>query len=358
MYLPPRSNDDKHIDRLPINGKAAIVLTISLVETFIATCGILLRIYAARTGASRLRWDFWFVIGATALGIPTEALFVMGCQYGVGKHIHTVQFNQLWLALKYSWIGIYTGLMGTLVGKSAIVAILYQVATPTQWKRKALLLAIGGFNVTVGTIQLVLSITQCTPYNKLWYQLIPGNCNRTKIAFTFGYFQGSVAIATDFLLALYPITIVWNLQASMRTKVGFCVLMAGGVICAVAAIMRTHYTTILRTPKDPTYDLVTFLGWASTELWLVTIIASIPPLRPLFLRWIGATKTIIASSKGSRSKSTQDGSIPLGSLKSSRASKTPRLTTNDNESKENILRPKNDSDKIVVTKSYNIEVNK
>ena len=88
--------------------------------------------------------------------------------------------------------------------------------------------------------------------------------------------------------------------------------------------MRTHYTTILRKPRDPTYDLVTFLGWASTELWLVTIIASVPPLRPLFIRWIGVTKTIFSNSKtGTRSKSDQDGSIPLDSVRSGKSSRAP-----------------------------------
>ncbi|KAF2155513.1 hypothetical protein K461DRAFT_318248 [Myriangium duriaei CBS 260.36] len=342
MHLGSRSPSDGHINQVPITGVAAIVLGISFVETTFATLAILLRIYAANTGASRLRWDFWCVVGATILGIPTEALFIMACKYGIGKHVHTIAFDQLWEALKYSWIGIFTGLVGTLIGKTAIVAILYQVATPTQWKRKAFLISIGGANITVGIIQLLLSITQCSPYQKLWYQLLPGTCERTVVAFKFGYFQGSVAVMTDFLLAIYPITIVWNLQASLKTKIGFCILMAGGVICAVAAIMRTHYTTILRSPKDPTYDLVTFLAWASTELWFVTIIASIPPLRPLFLRWHGATKSLVSRS-GPSSKATH-GSIPLQSWNGQGST-----------SKENILQSKNDSVQIMVTKSYEVD---
>ncbi|GAM91247.1 hypothetical protein ANO11243_092940 [Dothideomycetidae sp. 11243] len=137
----------------------------------------------------------------------------MACKYGVGEHIHAVSFDQLWIALKFSWIGIYTGLMGTLVGKSAIGAMLYQVATPQQWKRKAFLFTACAFNFATGCTQLVLSIVQCTPHEKLWYQLTPGKCDREDIAFKFGYLQG-----------------LWNLQASMRTKVGFCVLMAGGMM--------------------------------------------------------------------------------------------------------------------------------
>ena len=122
--------------------------------------------------------------------------------------------------------------------------------------------------------------------------------------------------------------------------------------CAVAASMRTRYTFILSHPKDPTYDLVTFLAWASTELWFVIIIASIPPLRPLFLRWAGNTKKVISRS-GTRSKTNQDGSIPLGSVAGAKG-----VMTNQDGSEENILQPKEDDERIMVTKSYAIEVNK
>ena len=80
MYLLLRSADDsnsnsgsKPVHTLPINGVAALVLVISLGETVIALLGVMLRIYAANTGASRLRWDFWFVVGAT-VGTPSSSL--------------------------------------------------------------------------------------------------------------------------------------------------------------------------------------------------------------------------------------------------------------------------------------------
>lgn len=34
----------------------------------------------------------------------------------------------------------------------------------------------------------------------------------------------------DIILALYPVSIVWNLQASLKMKIGFCLLMAGGIM--------------------------------------------------------------------------------------------------------------------------------
>lgn len=116
--------------------------------------------------------------------------------------------------------------------------------------------------------------------------------------------------------------------------------------------MRTRYTFILSHPKDATYDLVTFLAWASTELWFVVIIASIPPLRPLFLRWAGKTKKVISRS-GTRSNTNQDGSIPLESV-----NKTPKVMSHEDGSEENILAQRGDDEHITVTKSYTVDVDK
>lgn len=124
------------------------------------------------------------------IGVTTQAFFTLACLNGVGWHVHEISLDQLWKALKWTWIGIYVGLVGTFVGKLAIVALLYQVATRQQKRRKYFLLFIGGFNVLCGSIQLILSITQCDPYTKLWYRLEPGTCNHIDLAAKFGYFQG------------------------------------------------------------------------------------------------------------------------------------------------------------------------
>lgn len=125
------------------------------------------------------------------IGIVTQTFFTLACVNGVGWHVHDLTFDQLWQALRWTWVGIYVGLVGTFVGKLAIVALLYQVATRQQKRRKYFLVFIGGFNVVCGCIQLILSVTQCDPYYKLWYRLDPGTCNNIGLAAKYGYFQGS-----------------------------------------------------------------------------------------------------------------------------------------------------------------------
>ncbi|KAF2226026.1 hypothetical protein BDZ85DRAFT_317136 [Elsinoe ampelina] len=356
MYLKPRSDNSAY------GGLGPMLLGISWAEAAVATILVCLRAYGASQRAGKLRWDFLFVAIGTVLGLVTQVLFIFACMNGMGQHVRNLSYPQLFASLKYSWIGVVVGLVGTTVAKLGIIALLLQVATPQQKKRKYFLWGIGVIICLVGIAQMIITLTQCSPSDRLWYRTKPGHCDRTHFAAQFGYFQGSTAIAADMILALYPITIVWNLQASWRVKLGFCVLMAGGILPAAAAIIRTYYIKRLENPLDFTWEFAPFLSWAATELWFVIILGSVPPLRPLFKRWFGKAKSQLTSSQGPTSKTTKSGTnrgYPLQSVGAhgSKNQFSARVMTNlEGGSEENILSKADQGETIVVSKEYTIEV--
>ncbi|PSK42881.1 hypothetical protein B9Z65_6835 [Elsinoe australis] len=369
MFLDTRGIEprtlERRIDNQAYGGLGPMLLGISWTECVIATILVLLRAYGARYRAGALRWDFVFVAAGTVLGIVTQVLFVFACLNGVGDHVKNLSYPQLFASLKYSWIGVVIGLVATTVAKLGIIALLLQVATPAQKKRKAFLWALAVFICIVGIAQMTITLTQCSPTDRLWYRTKPGNCDRTHFAAQFGYFQGATAIFADIVLAFYPVTIVWNLQASWRVKAGFCVLMAGGILPATAAIIRTYYIKRLENPKDFTWEFVPFLSWACTELWFVIILGSIPPLRPLFKRWFGKVKSNLTESGNPTSKSTKTGThrgtYPLQSVNAhgSKNQFSAHVMTNmDGSSEENILASsmKEQAETIVVSKEYTVEL--
>lgn len=50
-------------------------------------------------------------------------------------------------------------------------------------------------------------------------------------------------------------------------------------------------------PPDVTYELPLLIVWAMSEMWLITIIACIPPLRPLFLFWFWGARVHMSSTQ-------------------------------------------------------------
>ncbi|KAF2148574.1 hypothetical protein K461DRAFT_297978 [Myriangium duriaei CBS 260.36] len=265
--------------------RAVTVSAINWTECGIALILIALRIYGGSIRVLRWQWDFFFVVLAAIFGLVTMAISVPAFQSGLGWHIADLTYPEVFEGLKFLWIGLPIGVLATCIAKLAIVALLLQVTTIAQPGRRWFLLAIGVINTAAGVAQVAISLTQCEPYAYLWYRYLPGSCPRAQFAAQFSYFQGGVTGITDLILALYPITIAWTLNVSLRTKIGFCGLMAGGLICMIGPIERSLNVKALVNPPDPTYTVPLLIVWAMSEMWLITIIACIPPLRPLFIKW-------------------------------------------------------------------------
>ena len=155
---------------------------------------------------------------------------VVACLYGLGNDLENVGFNNLWVILKLTWVGLSVGINGATFGKLAIVALLLQITPSGHSRRRALLYTVGATVAVVNCVQIPLILTQCTPFHHLWDRLSPGSCPRQVSTERFSLFQGAVAIVADIFLASYPVTVVWSLNMHKHVKIAFCALMAGGVL--------------------------------------------------------------------------------------------------------------------------------
>ncbi|KAG8623949.1 hypothetical protein KVT40_008925 [Elsinoe batatas] len=353
-------------------GKGPVLMAVGWTECTLGVIVIGLRLYGASKRAGEIRWDFIWIALAGIFGLASQATFTVSNWYGMGNHMKNLTYAQIVQSLKWVWISIFIGLVGLTFAKWAIIALLLQVQLPTQVKRRAFLWSLGVILGVVCIVQFVLSFTQCRPASKLWNPRLPGSCPGPTGALYFGFFQGASGATIDVVLALYPISIVWNLQASMKMKVGFCLLMAGGIIPAAAGTVKAVMLDFLRKPNDITYEFAPFMTWATTELWLIIILGSIPPLRPLFVRLFRKAASTINSGNGSRGGALTlrrtAGSVPLQSFSKSQRSNHPvhdkkgvhtynsNIMSNADDSEEDILRDNSaHMGHIVMTHEYAVE---
>ena len=91
----------------------------------------------------------------------------------------------------------------------------------------------------------------------------------------------AVTISTDFLLALLPIPLVWQLQLNGRTKITLVCILALGLFAGVAAIIKSEKQKTALIDPD-VYVLDTFTMWRSIEYYVGILVASLPSLKPLF----------------------------------------------------------------------------
>ena len=76
---------------------------------------------------------------------------------------------------------------------------------------------------------LFTQIFGCSPRSKYWNPDIPGHCiNYTKA----GLAYGSMNIASDLLIFVLPLPIVWRLKLSRREKAGVSIIFMSGAMYA------------------------------------------------------------------------------------------------------------------------------
>lgn len=96
--------------------------------------------------------------------------------------------------------------------------------------------------------------------------------------------QTAWSAATNLILAIYPITVFWNLQMRIGIKIGLCALWSTVAFSCVCACIRTFEIGVIVSTRDRTHAVAPLLIWGWTEYWVVLIAGSLPPLRPLIPR--------------------------------------------------------------------------
>lgn len=150
----------------------------------------------------------------------------------------------------------------------------------------------------------------CDPPYDMWVLGREASCQgKFTIARNFGFFTGSWNAATDLALALYPLWLLRTVQIAPNVKRGLIAVMSLGIISTICAAVKTW--EMRWVDSTAMFDVNSFCLtiWTYTEMWVVLITASIPPLWPLARRWsstfrgyIGHAKSWVSSSH-SRSSS-------------------------------------------------------
>ncbi|TKX24678.1 hypothetical protein C1H76_3287 [Elsinoe australis] len=263
-----------------------VVMWATWPQTVLGIMVILLRCIFAGTKNGRWRWDCYWAVFALCLSVTAQIFLTLGCIEGIGEHIWDLSsLTQAGYAIRWYWISALTCIWAVTFAKVAIVSLLLSVWCPWQTKRRIFLHVVWISNVIWTAVQTYLTFSQCNPRERIWnYGITTGDCNLRPLALNWGYFIGAWSVMTDIVLALYPILIMRDIKADRKTKIGFCLLMSGGFISAIASVMRTWYLYKMTLNFDTTHDSLASTICGSSELWLILILSSIPPLKPFFLR--------------------------------------------------------------------------
>ncbi|KAK3641027.1 hypothetical protein LTR56_008415 [Elasticomyces elasticus] len=282
----------------PYGGDGPLILGVSWSLASIATLLLVGRAWTASMKDGKLRWDFiWVSVANQVFALVGQVIITFSVAHGLGNHITPrTDPNDIRLASLYNWMSEIIIIVDIAFAKIAIVSFLLMIQGSTYPRMRYFLHFVWVTNLLLSVNQVILITQQCKPMPKFWDDTIVGTCDLRATVSKIGFLQGSVGAASDLALALYPMYIYWHLQLPLKIKIGLCALTGGGIIACAMATLKTIYIAVINTTSDVTAAFTKLVLWAFIELWLILIISSIPPLRPLFVNIFYKTSTFLSHS--------------------------------------------------------------
>ncbi|EXF83469.1 integral membrane protein [Colletotrichum fioriniae PJ7] len=111
-------------------------------------------------------------------------------------------------------------------------------------------------------------------------------------------------IIMDVVCLVLPLKIIIPLQMAARQKLSLILLFATGGFVCICAIRRTILLPPLFKSTDYTFDIDKQLNWASIEVNAGIVCASVPALKPFFVRYLPMFVTSHITARGSKTKKT------------------------------------------------------
>ncbi|KAF7524925.1 hypothetical protein G7054_g11281 [Neopestalotiopsis clavispora] len=228
----------------------------------------------------------WLAIITLFLFTAHSAFCLLGVQYGLGAHVEDVPIEHRPIALFYKWAGQITYVVIAMMVKFIVGLLLLRLCVGKKWQCITLwtLLIVSGIYTVFYTFIVVY---QCQPVSFYWYRYDPnspvtGTCNGKALATIPTYISFVISVVSDWVLALLPISIVWNAKMDRRSKISVACVLALGSIASMATVVRIPYAKQLLSDSDYLYNFTDLAIWSTIEIGLGLMASSLATLKPLF----------------------------------------------------------------------------
>lgn len=251
--------------------KATAIACLALTVFIVA-----LRCISRFSVSSRLWWDDWTTLLATAFLVGICSVKIVGSDLGFGLHYWNVDPTRApeIFQLFYSAQMIY--ILIQVTAKVSILTLFWRIFT-ARWFRISVWCCVT-FLVSHGLLFLLLVTFQCIPVYAIWDRSVSAKClNITAI----GWAGAIFSILEDLVILALPVPEVLKLQLTFRKKVAVCLMFGIGSFACVTSMVRLRYMVTFANSMDATWDNVDIVIWSIIEVTCAIICGSLPTLRPL-----------------------------------------------------------------------------
>ncbi|KAK8065069.1 hypothetical protein PG997_011816 [Apiospora hydei] len=278
----PPAGQERHVSDPPNRRKEIVVVgTIALA---IGATALGLRIFTrVHILRKRIKLDDYFVMLAMICAVIAFIMTLEQLNHGLSYHKWDVLWDEY--ANGYALYAVIETCFYTLSVGFAKLSILcfYLQLSPEEWFRWStvgLIGAVAVFSITYACVNLF----PCQPVAASWNFNIEG----AKCVDTWGgYLALSILnILIDVATLSIPVPILLPLQITVRQKISLIALFgAGAIVCAIT-IARASIIPSLKASLDRPWDVAIDYQLAFLEMNIGIVCASVPALKPFFIRYL------------------------------------------------------------------------
>jgi len=252
----------------------------------ISTCILLARL-GWRSFVKKFGYEDWLIALAGVINVFYFVCAVLQTRGGIGRHIQTLNAQQIIEAKKWGRLSIMTSWYVLMPVKLSVAAQLQRLGLSLRWQSGMWILL--GIYAAVTVVISALYMGRCTPVESFWLNLPPSTVKCILSIHTWAEANRAqlvLSIVTDLLLAIAPALILARLMMKTSTKAVLIVLFALGLFATIAGILKMYYVEVDNNSRslDWTYNSVLVGTCTYVECQLAIIGACLPPIRPLFTR--------------------------------------------------------------------------
>ncbi|KAH6954686.1 hypothetical protein DER45DRAFT_314566 [Fusarium avenaceum] len=262
--------------QVPTRGPELLAVNITFWTLAVITC--LLRTYVRCFLVKAFRKDDWLMVIATVFFTTYATFSTIGVGFGTGRHHADLETYQIRTAMMSWWFCYLFYSLTMICCKLSIGYFLLRVSN-NKLQRWTIYIAMFSTALS-GAIFFFVTLFQCHPISFFWDKEQDGTCVKPDIIIALATLYSVFAVISDFIFALLPGIIVWNLQLHKKTKYSLIPLLAMGCVASAAVIARFPYLAYFRKP-DFLWNTLDIAIWSTIEQGLAIAASSLATLRPL-----------------------------------------------------------------------------
>ncbi|KAI0550759.1 hypothetical protein F4679DRAFT_191648 [Xylaria curta] len=310
----------------PTDSNGVGLLVTGIVTLSIAWLSVALRAYVRAVMMKSFQVDDWVMLAGLANFTVSCSFVFTGLSYGLGRHNKSLSQHDEIEALKYQALATATYVSNMWLIKLSIGLFLFRLAVRNRYKW-ILGISIG----VVGVWSLALffwNIFQCSPVSAQWDYTILTNdpkshCVSADEIVSAAYALSALTILSDWLYALIPIPMIWQVKMTAQAKWSVIAVLSLGVFASIATLIRLGFLADLTDVADILYAGTDAMIWTLVEPGIAISAASLATIRPLLRQWKIRGFTHSERSRATTGRSQDQSSRPR------RASKMPGFGPQD-----------------------------